>query len=72
MLKISLLFKKFTDFTANKSRIRRIWNAKFSGYCFYMNANIFGDFQIYISVTLSIIVQFVSDHYVSGAQKFSL
>ena len=34
MLKISLLFKKFTKFTANNSRILRIKNVKFSGYCF--------------------------------------
>ena len=26
--------------------------AKFSGYCFYMNTNIYGDFQICISVPL--------------------
>ena len=36
MLKISLPFKKFTDF-ANNSRLLTIKNAKFSGYCFYMN-----------------------------------
>ena len=37
---------------ANNSRILRIKNAKFSGYCFYMNTNIWGDFQICVSVTL--------------------
>ena len=31
-------------------RILRIKNAKFSGYCFYMNTNIKRDFQICISV----------------------
>ena len=34
MLKISQLFKKFTNRRASKSRIYRIKNAKFSGYCF--------------------------------------
>ena len=28
-------------------------NAKFSGYCFYMDTNIWGDFQICISVPLN-------------------
>ena len=47
MLKISLLFKKLTNLdTYNNSRILRIKNAKFSGYCFYMNTNIYEDFQI--------------------------
>ena len=30
-----------------------IKNAKFSGYYFYMNTNIYGDFQICISVPLN-------------------
>ena len=34
------------------SRIPRINNAKFSGYYFYVNTNISGDFQICISVPL--------------------
>ena len=29
-------------------------NAKFSGYYFYMNLNIWGDFQIWVSVPLII------------------
>ena len=37
----------------NKWRILRIQNAKFSGYHFYMNTNIWRDFQICISVPLS-------------------
>ena len=51
MLKISLLFKKYINFTGfkNSSSILRIKNAKFSGYCFYMNVNILGDFQTCIS-----------------------
>ena len=53
MLKISLIFKKFTNLRANNLRILRIKNAKLSGYCFYMNANIYRDLQICISVPLS-------------------
>ena len=30
-----------------------IKNEKLSGYCFYMNTNVQGDFQIFISVALS-------------------
>ena len=52
MLKISPLFKKFTNLRANNSTIPRIKNAKFSGHCFYMNTNIQEDFQICISVPL--------------------
>ena len=37
---------------ANNSRIFRIKNAKFSGYCFYINTNVQRDFQICISVPL--------------------
>ena len=52
MLKVSLLFKKFTNFMrANISRILWIKNAKFAGYCFYMNTTKYGEFQICISVT---------------------
>ena len=29
---------------ANNSRNFKTKNAKFSGYCFYMNTNIYGDF----------------------------
>ena len=54
MLKISLRFKKFTNFTGYNSRILRIKNAKFSGYCFYINTNMLGDFQICIRVPLKI------------------
>ena len=40
MLKISLLFKKFTNLQENNLIIPMIKNARFSGYCFYMNTNI--------------------------------
>ena len=46
MLKISLLFKEFTDWRVNNSRIVRIKNAKLSGSCFYMKINVQGDFHI--------------------------
>ena len=36
------------------SRIPRIKNAEFSGYYFSVNTNIYGDFQICISVTSSL------------------
>ena len=40
MLKISLLFKKNTDFAVNNSIILMIKNARLSGYYFYINLNI--------------------------------
>ena len=46
MLKLSLLFKKFTNFTGK-------YLENFSGYCFYMNTNIQEDLQICISVPLT-------------------
>ena len=36
----------------NDSRIHRVKNTKFSGYCFYMNKKIYWDFQICVSVPL--------------------
>ena len=42
MLRISLSFRKL-----NNSRILRNRKVEFSGYCFYMNANIQGNFQIF-------------------------
>ena len=38
----------------NNSRIPRSKNVKFSEYYFYLNTNIWGDFQISISVPLSL------------------
>ena len=60
MLKISQLFKKNTNFTVNNSRILRIQNAKFSGYCFHMKPNIQSIFQICISVPLNLTLVFQS------------
>ena len=50
MLQISLLFQNLPNSRINNSRILRIRNAKFAGYCFYMNTNIQEDFRICISV----------------------
>ena len=36
----------------NNSKTLGIKNTKFSGYYFYMNTNIYGDFQICVSVPL--------------------
>ena len=59
MLKISLLFKKFTNFMGKElENSQDLKNAKFSGYCFYMNTNTKGDFHIYISVPLSYNLRF--------------
>ena len=55
MLKIGLLFKKLQTSRADNSRILRFTNAKFLGYCFYMNTKIQVDFQICISVPLPVI-----------------
>ena len=38
----------------NNLKISRTKNAKFSEYYFYLNTNIYGDFQICISVPLSL------------------
>ena len=50
--KLAYFLRNLQTSRANNSRIVRIKNAKFSGYCFYMNKNIHGDFQICISVPL--------------------
>ena len=51
--KLAHFLRNLQTSRASNSRIHRIKNAKFSGYCFYMNNNIKGDFQICISVALS-------------------
>ena len=50
MLKISLYFKTNTNFTDNNSRILTTNNAKFLGYYFYMNLDIWGHFQFCINL----------------------
>ena len=49
-MKICNSLRNLQTLRANYSRSRRIKNAKFLGYCFYMNTNIQVDFQICISV----------------------
>ena len=53
MFKINLLLRKIQTFLVNNSTILTIKNANFPGYYFYMNKNVYGDFQICISVPLS-------------------
>ena len=50
--KLAYFLRKLQVSRANDSRILRIKNAKFSGYCLYMDTNIYWDFQICISVPL--------------------
>ena len=45
----------FASLLVNNSRTLRIKNAQFSGYYFYINTNIKGDFKICISVPLTTI-----------------
>ena len=54
MLKSSLLLGKVQTLRVNNSRILKIQNAKFSGYYFHMNTNMWRDFQICISVPLNV------------------
>ena len=55
MLKIAYFLRNLQTSRTNNSRILRTKNAKFSGYCFYMNTKAQGNFQICISVPLSTI-----------------
>ena len=50
--KVTYFLRKIQTLPVNNSGILRIQNAKFSGYHFYMNTNIWRDFQIWISVPL--------------------
>ena len=68
MLKIILL-RNLQTLRANNSRTLRIENVKFSGHCFYMNINIYRDFQICISVLLSKLEQVIMDFLISLLQK---
>ena len=53
----------------NNSRILTIKNAKFSGYYFYTNSNIRGDFQICISVPLIYFCAHDRDSYCLQTEK---
>ena len=68
MLKIILL-RNLQTLRANNSRTLRIENVKFSGHCFYININIYRDFQICISVLLSKLEQVIMDFLISLLQK---
>ena len=57
MLEISLPFQKIQILRVNNSKILRIKNAKLSEYYFHMNLNIWGDFQICISVPLKLMME---------------
>ena len=51
--KFAYFLRNLQTSRANNSRILSIKNAKFSGYCFYMSTNIYGNFEICISVPLT-------------------
>ena len=51
--------RKIQTLRVNNSRILEIKNAKFLGYYFHINLNIFWDFQIYISVPLNIMSEYI-------------
>ena len=60
---------------ANNSRIVTIKNGKFSGYYFYMNLNIWGDFQICISVPLStnkLVLQAINENFIFDVFTISI
>ena len=50
--KLTYFLRNSQDPRANNSRIIRIKNAEFLGYCFHMNTNMEGGFQICISIPL--------------------
>ena len=51
---MAYFLRKIQILRVNNLRIFTIKNAKFSGFYYYMNLNIWGDFQLCISVPLSI------------------
>ena len=51
--KLAYFLRKIQSLWVNNSRILTIKNAKLSGYYFYINLNILGDFQICVSVPLN-------------------
>ena len=50
---VAYFLRKIQTLRANNWRIRRIHNAKFSVYYFYINRNKYRDFQICVSVPVS-------------------
>ena len=57
--KLAYILRKIQTLRVNNSTILTIKNANLSGYYFYMNMNMWGDFQICISVPLMVILKFV-------------
>ena len=51
--KFAYFLRNLETSRANNSRILMIKVKKFSGSCFYLNTNIYGNFQMYISVPLT-------------------
>ena len=70
---LAYFLRKIKTSRVNNSKIVTIKNAKFSGYYFYMNLNIWGDFQIFTNIPLSGLVtseatricQFITKNYAS-------
>ena len=52
-LKFAYFLRNLQTSWANNLSVFRIKNAKFSGHCFHINTNRWGDFQICISVPLN-------------------
>ena len=74
MLKKAYFLRNLQTSRSNKPRILRIKNAKFSGYCFYLNTNIQGDFETWISVPLRSLEQSQTWNFIKKetlAQVFS-
>ena len=56
----------------NNLKILTIRNAKFSGYYFYVNLNIWGDFQFCIGVTLIMSKNILNCRVVGARQSFQI
>ena len=55
--KLAYVLRNLQTSRENNSEILRIKDANFSGYCFNVNINIKGDFQICVSVLLRILTE---------------
>ena len=62
MLKLTYFLRNLQTSRANNLRILKVKNVKFSVYCFYLITNIYGGFQICISVPLNKRNQWVKIH----------
>ena len=70
MLKISLLFKKNTNFKGEL--LDNSYDKKLSGYYFHVNLNIWGDFQICISLPLIKVHADISSFWMMLAKVLTL